>query len=112
MKIYVPDLENYQCVVVQGEGIIRAYETTPHTNTTVNYRDYYIESSYIYRDGTQSFSNYATLPVCLDKNTVLTSEVYYRNDFDKILVIFVILCIIFFWFPIKIFTRLFKRWSL
>lgn len=111
MKIYVPDLENYQCYVVQGEGIIRAYEATPFHNSTVNYRDYYIESSYIYRDGSQQFSSYATLPVCLEK-AALTNEVYYRNDFDSILIIFLILCLIFFWYPIKLLTRFFKRWSL
>lgn len=109
--IYVPELENYSCYIVQSEGVIRAYEEIPSNNSTINYRDYYINSSYIYKDGTQSFSNYSTLPICLDP-TSLSSEVYYRNDFDSILIIFVLLCIIFFWFPIKLLTRIFKRWSL
>lgn len=109
--IYVPDKENYECFVVQSEGVIRAYEEVPENNISVNYRDYYISSNYIYKDGTQSFSQYATLPVCLATDEI-TSEVYYRNDFDSILIIFLILCFIFFWFPIKLFTRMFKRWSL
>lgn len=109
--IFVPEKESYECYVVQSEGVIRAYEKTPTNNSTVDYRDYYINSNYIYRDGSQNFSQYATTPVCLSSD-VITDEVYYRNDFDSILIIFVLLCIIFFWFPIKLLTRIFKRWSL
>lgn len=109
--IYVPDLENYKCFVVQNENVIRAYKTIPRNNTEINYRDYYINSNYIYKDGYQSFGNYSSLPVCLASD-VLTDEVYYRNDFDSILIIFIILCLIFFWFPLKLLTRIFKRWSL
>ena len=110
MKIYVPDLENYECVYVRGEGVIRAYKERPQNNRTVDYRDYYIDSNYIFVDGEQSFSQYTTLPVCLDESN-LTNEVYYRNDFDSILVIFICLCLIFFYFPLKIFLRLFRRFN-
>lgn len=107
--IFVPDLTNYRCFVVQSEGVIRAYERIPTTNSTINYRDYYINSNYIYRDGQQTFNNYNTnLPVCLN-NSVLTNEVYYRNDFDSILIIFLIMSIFIFYIPIKIFKRLFRR---
>lgn len=108
MKIYVPDLENYECFVVQGEGVIRAYEQRPVQNRTINYRDYYINSSYIYRDGDQTFSNFTTLPTCLASN-VVTDSVYYRNDFDSILIIFMILCIFCFLIPLKVFMRFFRR---
>ena len=109
--IYVPDKENYECFVVQSDSVIRAYEQTPSNNSTVNYRDYYFQGNYIYRDGSQNFSQYASLPVCISSYEI-TDLVYYRNDFPQILWIFVALCIIFFWFPIKLFTRIFKRWSL
>lgn len=108
--IYVPDLENYQCVNVRGEGVIRAYKQIPQNNITVDYRDYYINSNYIFTDGQQQFSSYTGLPVCID-NSNLTSEVYYRNDFDKILVIFLILSIFCFYIPIKIFLRFFRRFN-
>lgn len=110
MKIYVPNLENYQCVYVRSNDIIRAYFQKPQNNSTVTYRDYYINSNYIYTDGEQSFSNYTSLPTCLN-NTNLTSEVYYRNDFDSILVMFICLCLIFFYIPIKILFRLFRRFN-
>lgn len=108
--IYVPDLENYECFYIQSEGVIRAYEEIPSYNTTINYRDYYLNSNYIYRDGYTQFGNYSTLPSCLD-NSVLTNEVYYRNDFDSILIIFLILSIFCFYIPIKIFMRLFRRFN-
>lgn len=108
--IYVPDLENYKCFVVRSEDVIRAYEEVPKNNMEVNYRDYYYNSNYLYNDGIQSFSTYTTLPTCLD-NSVLTTEVYYRNDFDSILVIFICLCLIFFYVPTKILFRFFRRFN-
>lgn len=106
--IYVPDLENYKCFVVQSEGVIRAYENVPEYNTSSNYRDYYINSSYIYKDGTQNFGNssYYGLPVCLD-NTKLTNAISYRLDFDKILICFVIIVGIFYFITSKIIRSLF-----
>lgn len=106
--IYVPDLQNYECFVVRDESTIRAYEEIPTRNSEVDYRDYYYTSNYLYQDGTQTFSNYSTLPVCLS-SSVLTSEVYYRNDFDRILIIFIILAIVIFYVPFKIVQRMCKR---
>lgn len=89
--IYVPfdDVFN-KCYVVQSEGVIRGYDTTPKNNVSYNYRDYYIDSNYIYRDGTGSWTQYSTLPICLSTN-VLTNEFAYRNDFADILIIFIIM---------------------
>lgn len=109
--IYVPDLENYKCYVVQSEGVLRGYEEVPHNNANISYRDFYINSDYIYRDGSQQFGQYSTLPVCLS-NSILSTSLYYRNDFDKILVIFLILSIFIFFIPLKVFSKIFKRSSL
>lgn len=108
--IYVPDLENYKCFVVRNESTIRAYKNIPVNNSDVSYRDYYYNSNYLYQDGVQSFGPYSTLPICLD-NSNLTNNVYYRNDFDSILVIFLIMCIFCFYLPLKIFVRLFRRFQ-
>ena len=108
--IYVPDLENYQCFVVRNDSTIRAYKNIPQNNMDIEYRDYYYTSNYLYQDGVQSFGSYSTLPICLD-NSNLTSSVYYRNDFDSILVIFLIMCIFCFYLPLKIFVRLFRRFQ-
>lgn len=108
--IYVPDLENYQCFVVRNDSTIRAYKNIPQNNMDIEYRDYYYNSNYLYQDGVQSFGAYSTLPICLD-NSKLTDSVYYRNDFDSILVIFLIMCIFCFYLPLKIFVRLFRRFQ-
>ena len=110
--IYVPDL-SYACYVVQNSDTIRAYKIKPYNpgynqSVTIEYRDYYLKSNYIYQDGTQQFSNYTTIPTCL-ANDVLTDSSYYRNDFDSILVIFLIMSIFCFYIPLKIFSKIFKR---
>lgn len=107
--IYIPDT-SYACYVVQSEGVIRAYENTPQTNVTTNYRDYYINSNYIFRDGSQNFGSYTSLPTCLSRD-VLTDSPYYRTDFDSILVIFMIMSIFCFLIPLKVFIRLFRRFQ-
>lgn len=106
--IYVPEKDNYECYVVQSEGVIRAYEQTPANGVTTNYRDYYIDSSYIYKDGYQQFGSYTTIPTCLDNNT-LTDAYFYRLDIDKILIVFLIILIIGFLIPFKVVTRFFRR---
>lgn len=107
--IYVPDT-NYACYVVQSEQTIRAYTQVPYNDSTIVYRDYYINSDYIFRDGTQQFSYYTTLPTCLPVDQ-LTDNPYYRVDFDRILVIFTILCIFGLYIPLKVFLRLFRRFN-
>ena len=106
--IYLPNIDDYECFVVQNDTTIRAYENMPTQNNSVNYRDYYITANYIYKEGTQQFNQYATLPICLDSN-VVTDNVYYRNDFDSILIIFLILSFFCFYLPIKLFSKLLKR---
>lgn len=107
--IYVPDI-NYACYVVQSEGVIRAYEQVPANNITVNYRDYYINSDYIYRDSYQQFSTYTTLPTCLDSN-VITDNFYYRTDLDSILFIFSIFALFIVYIPLKVVLRFFRRFQ-
>ena len=108
-NIYLPDDTTYnKCYVVQNENVIRGYDRIPSNNTTYNYRDYYINSNYIYKDGTGQWSSYTTLPICLD-NSVITNDFYYRNDIADILLIFVILFIFIVYIPIKIVFRIFKK---
>lgn len=108
--IYVPDT-NYACYVVINSDTIRAYSQIPRVNTTSSYRDYYLNSNYIYQDGTQTWGNYSTLPVCLNKNNI-TNDFYYRNDFDSILIIFVVIVIFGILLPLKIFSKIFKKGGL
>lgn len=108
--IYVPDLENYKCFVVRSENVIRAYKQIPYNNSTIEYRDYYFNSNYLYQDGEQTFSQYTTLPICLDNNN-LTTNFYYRNDLDSILTSFLIISIFMLLIPITILKRFFRRFN-
>lgn len=108
--IYVPDLENYKCYVIRSDTTMRAYKELPQNNKEIEYRDYYYNSNYMYQDGTQSFSSYSTLPVCLS-DTIITDNVFYRNDIDSILIIFLVMSIFSFYIPLKVFMRLFRRFN-
>lgn len=108
--VYVPEYNSGNCAYIYNSDIIRVYESQPRNNTTINYKDYYIKSSYIYNEGSTTFGSYASLPVCINSNRI-TTEVYYRNDFSSILVIFFLLSFICFWIPWKILCRIFRRWN-
>ena len=107
--IYVPEDTVYnKCYVVQSEGVIRGYDRVPSNNSSYNYRDYYINNSYIFRDGSGSWNQYSTLPICLDSGNI-TNEYFYRLDFPSILVMFLIINIFGIFLPIKIFSKIFRK---
>lgn len=106
MKIYMPyDTTYNKCYVIQSEGVIRGYDRTPTNNVSYNYRDYYIKSDYIFKDGSGTWSQYTTLPICLS-NSIITNDFYYRQDITSILIIFSIFVLFTIYFPIKLFLRL------
>ena len=106
--IYVPEYSSSNCAYVRNDTTIRVYSSVPSLNSTISYRDYYVNSHYIYSEGTQTFSNYTTLPTCIS-STNITTDFYYRNDFADILIIFIIIVIIGIYIPLKVFTRIFRR---
>ena len=108
--LYVPNAENYECIVVQNAETIRAYKTVPNYNTSSEYTDFYVQSHYMSKDGVQDFSRYGDLPQCLSTENI-TSNVYYRNDMPDILLMFTIFCLFCFVLPLKIFVRLFRRYQ-
>lgn len=108
--IYVPRDTTYnKCYVVQNEEVIRGYDRIPQNNSTYNYRDYYIRSDYIYKDGSGQWSQYTSLPTCLSSDTISNSY-WYRIDLSNILIIFLVLFIFIIKYPYRLFIRLFGRW--
>lgn len=107
--IYVPSYTSNNCIVVRDKDTIRVYDSQPTNNSTNYYTDYFINSNYLFNNGYQTFNQYSTIPTCVNQN-LLTTNVFYRNDIDKILIIFLILLIVCFWFPYKIISRAFGRW--
>ena len=107
--IYVPSDSTYnKCYVVQSEGVIRGYDRYPTNNVSYNYRDYYIRSDYIYKDGSGTWSNYSTLPTCID-DSLISNNYWYRTDISNILIMFLIINIFGIFLPIKIFSRIFRK---
>lgn len=107
MTIYLPST-NYACYVVQDANTIRAYNNQPRQNSTSAYTDYYINSHYIYRNGTQTWGNTSNLPTCM--GATFTTNVFYRNDMGDILLMFIIISLVCFYFPYRIIARAFGRW--
>lgn len=101
--IYIPtEFLNSPCKVVNN-GYIRAYTNSSLTD----YTDIYINQNYMLKEGT-SFNGYNG--VC-DTINEYTDDFYYRNDFDSILISFLILSIFIIYIPLKLVSKLFiKRW--
>lgn len=109
MKIYVPEDSIYnKCFVVQSEGVIRAYDHVPSNNISYNYRDYYVKSDYMFRDGSGTWSSYTTLPTCLSSD-LLTHDYWYRLDITNVLINVTIIALFGLYFPFRIFKSLFGR---
>lgn len=111
--IYLPK-SDFACYVVMDKDTIRAYRTMPYRpsingqNVTIQYVDYYINSHYLEKQGTQNFSYNSTLPSCID-NSLITNEIYYRNDIDSILIVFTIIVLFGFGIPFYLMKKMFKR---
>lgn len=113
MKIYVPD-SSFACYEVIDRHTIRVYKEKPVYSKNIDYFDIYLDANYLYGSTNTTWfwynseSSHSNLPTCIDKND-LTTDYYYRNDFDKILVILLILTIFIIYIPLKIFMRFFRR---
>ena len=107
--IYVPEYNTGNCAYIYNTDIIRVYASQPRQNATINYKDYYIKSSYIYNTGSTTFSQYSTLPTCISDDRI-TTDVYYRNDIADILIIFwsFVLCL---WAMWRLYLRMFRRYQ-
>lgn len=104
-KIYVPtDYLNKPCYVVNND-YIRVYNSI-NNNYNVVY-DIYFNNDYMIRESTASYSSSTR---CDNINTY-TDDIYYRTDFYKILLIFIIFAYICYWLPWKILCRLFRRFN-
>lgn len=100
-KIYLPsEYVDMPCKVVNS-NYIRVYDN----NNYSTYYDIYFNQDYMVKSGTTSY----TQNVSCDIINEYTDEIFYRNDFDKILIIFLILFIFIIKYPFKIVFRFFRR---
>lgn len=100
-KIYVPSAYLNNCNIINGD-YIRSFTNSNQTQWV----DIYFNNHYALKEGSSSYGYSYTC----DRINTYTDNIYYRNDIDQILVIFIILLIICFWFPYRIISRMFGRW--
>ena len=99
-KIYLPTEYINNCNVVYND-YIRSYTN----NNRTEWVDIYFKNNYILKSGNTS---YPTNVVCDTLNTY-TDDFYYRYDLCNSLIIFWFLCVFCFLLPLRILTRLFRR---
>lgn len=112
-NIYLPvdNINDFACYSVLDKDTIRAYRTQPQIDSSSEYVDFFINSHYLEKTGTQSWGQWSSsLPICISKDS-FTNNYYYRNDFASSLFIFTIFAIFGIMIPIKIFVRLFRRFD-
>lgn len=110
-KIYVPKYDSGNCAVLDNlqNGYIRVYQKKPTINTQISYVDYFVDSHYIQRSGVQQFQSYNYNVTCVNDG-IVTTDFYYRADFNEILVCFFIISIFIIYLPYKLISRAFGRW--
>ena len=112
-NIYLPvnNVNDFACYSVIDKDTIRAYRTQPQIDSSSEYVDFYVNSHYLEKTGTQTWGQWSSnLPICISKD-LFTTNYYYRNDFCSSLFIFTIFAIFGIMIPIKIFLRLFRRFD-
>lgn len=87
------------------DGYIRAYGGFNDLPSSVAYTDFFYNNNYYSRSGLEELTQQ---PVCISSDK-LTTDYMYRVDFDKILIIFVIITFIIVYLPIKLIFHLLNR---
>ena len=113
-NIYLPvdNISKFSCYSVRDKDTIRAYYSKPSINSNSDYVDFYINSHYLQKTGTETWGQWTSnLPVCLP-NSSITNKIEYRVDFFESMFLFLLLLFILFWLPLKLtFFRLFRRFN-
>lgn len=110
-NIYLPinNVNDFACYSVYDKDTVRAYYTKPALDSSSEYVDFYINSHYLQKTGTQSWGQWnSSLPICLSSDSI-TTDFYYRNDFPDILLIFIIFAIVGIYLPFKLISRIFRK---
>lgn len=102
--IYVPNFDSTKCYENIDNITIREYDST-NVDSFSNVIDYNTGNHYIERHYTTLVDHNVN---CIDNN-ILTDNIYYRNDFAHIFIVFILLFFVIVYFPYKLITRFYKR---
>lgn len=110
--IYLPSFTNNNCIILDNlqNGYIRVYSNKPTSNSTVSYTDYFIDSHYVSRVGTQNFSNNVNVN-CVSHDQ-FTTDYLYRNDLFDIFGVYFIIIFIFSYILTRFMMAFRKRFRL
>lgn len=112
--IYLPEDSVYKycphfATATQGNITFRVYDSMPQlgqVTQTLNYKDIYINQHYFTNTGTVTLTRFNY--TCLTDSEI-THDIYYRQDFDSICLIFLTLFFFVFVMPFILFRRFFRR---
>ena len=105
--IYVPEYDNNTCCYMYDANTLRCYESVPTYNSIVNYRDYFVNSHYLYRDGATQFGSYNVNISCISHDKY-TDAYFYSNDITSILLCFILISSFCYFIISKLLHALFK----
>lgn len=103
--MYVPVLNNNNCVVIRNSDTIRVYDYTPYHDSNVHYIDYYPHLNYESNEGYEYFSQYSSIPYCRQADT----NVMNRIDINNFIVPISILLLLCIWFNYILLKEFFFR---
>lgn len=108
--IYIPNYDPiiHPCAIVLDSNTIRVYNDMPLMDSSVSYTDYFYNSSYISKQGYQDITIDTELIQCIPNHTI-TTDLYYRNDIDGILITFMIYSFIMIYIPFKLLRIFFRK---
>lgn len=110
--IYLPinNVNDFKCYSVLDKDTIRAYRSRPKINSSSDFVDFYLNSHYLEKNGTESWGQWTSyLPTCLSTDKI-SNDIIYRFDYTESIILFSLLVLIMFWVPLKLtFFRLFRR---
>lgn len=96
--IYIPEYNDSMCIEVIDNNTLRVFENE-YTN---DYKDYYINSNYIYKNGTVEIDYVKN---CSDMT--FSDSTLYRNDLPQIF--FISLCFIALFIPFYMIYKQFRK---
>lgn len=104
-KIYLPtQYLNKACYQV-NDNYIRVWESVNLNNDNIYY-DIFIKQDYQVRQGTGHIYNV----IQCDSVNTYTNDNFYRLDFDRVLIIFILLAFILLYCPYRLFGKIFGKW--
>lgn len=108
--IYVPNYNENNCIIIKNSDVIRVYDNTPYFNNEINYTDYFIKSDYMFVNSIELITDENLISKCVAHENI-TTQIYYRQDFFDILMLFLVIAFITLFLPTMLILRIGRRFK-